>query len=395
MIAAMNQRFLPPPPGLGGLTPEEFLARFWQRKPLLVRGAFPDFRSPISPDELAGLACEEGVLSRIVLENAGERPWEVREGPFEEGVFANLPESGWSLLVQEADRHVSDLTDLLDSFRFVPDWRIDDLMVSYAPEGGSVGAHVDSYDVFLVQAWGRRRWEWGPVTDPELLPDIDLEILRSFHAAESAVLDPGDMLYLPPGVAHHGIALEPCMTFSIGFLAPAADELLASFADEVLVSERSRKRFEDAGRPRPAHPARLEAADLARVRAMVRGLLADDGALDAWFAAHISTSTRSQPLLPPETPPSAGTIAACLEEGHVLRRAEGCRMVFLEGEQSLRLFVEGETLELRPERLGLVEMLAARREFLEEDLAEALSEPESAELISSLVSLGALYLTED
>lgn len=395
MIALMSRRFLPPPPDLGGLTPEDFLARHWQREPLLVRGALPGFQSPITPDELAGLACEEGVLARLVFEQSGERPWEVRTGPFEESVFAELPEKGWSLLVQEADRQVSDLADLLDRFRFVPDWRIDDLMASYAPEGGSVGAHVDSYDVFLVQAWGKRRWEWGPATDGELLPDLDLEILRSFRPSESADLEPGDMLYLPPGVAHHGVALEPCMTFSVGFLAPSAEELLAGYADELLVAESPRRRFEDPGRERPAHPARLEPRDLDGIREMLRGLLDDDAALDEWFARQITTSSRSQPLVPPEGPLPATMLRELLEGGRVLRRAEGCRMAFAESADNLRLYVEGEAFDLPAAALGLVELLTGRREFLEEDLRDALLVSEGARLIEELVSRGALYLTDD
>ena len=201
---------------LGGMPVAKFLRDYWQKKPLLVRGAFPGFRDPISPDELAGLACEDGVESRIVREK-GKTPWEVTWGPHEESRFTKLPERGWTVLVQEVNRWVPEAALLLDCFAFIPNVRVDDVMVSYAVPGGNVGPHLDSYDVFLVQGQGKRRWKFHtkPTKDVELVPDLDLRVLARFRPDVDEVLEPGDMLYLPPGFAHHGVAVTPCLTYSI------------------------------------------------------------------------------------------------------------------------------------------------------------------------------------
>jgi len=194
---------------LGGLTPERFLAEYWQKRPLLVRQAIPGFKSPLSADELAGLACEPEVESRLILEKGGSRPWQLEHGPFEEERFATLPESHWTLLVQRVNHWVPAVADLLDHFAFLPSWRLDDIMISYAADQGSVGPHTDQYDVFLLQGAGRRRWQIdASVTDESpLLDHPDLRILAQFHATDEWVLEPGDLLYLPPGLAHYGVAL--------------------------------------------------------------------------------------------------------------------------------------------------------------------------------------------
>ncbi len=217
---------------LGGLSEEQFLREHWQKKPLLVRGAMPGFRDPVDPDELAGLACEDGVESRIVRERGGAHPWEVTYGPHEERVFHALPDRGWTLLVQEVNRWVEDAALLLDRFGFLPSVRVDDVMVSFAAPGGSVGPHLDSYDVFLVQGHGQRRWRWGsrPARDVRFREGLELRILERPRFDRDEVLGPGDMLYLPPGFAHHGVAVTPCLTYSIGFRAPNQGEMWKDFA---------------------------------------------------------------------------------------------------------------------------------------------------------------------
>lgn len=189
-------------PLFGDITVEEFLADYWQKKPLLVRQAIPDYRSPISADELAGLACQENVESRIVLEKDRLAPWSVLHGPFYESDFSTLPDTHWTLLVQECNQHVPELALLLDSFNFIPNWRVDDIMVSYAVEHGSVGPHTDQYDVFLLQAEGTRHWKINRSLDKDAayLEDTELRILNNFESEQDWILEPGDMLYLPPGV---------------------------------------------------------------------------------------------------------------------------------------------------------------------------------------------------
>ncbi|HKE48550.1 MAG TPA: cupin domain-containing protein, partial [Rhodanobacteraceae bacterium] len=201
-----------------GMPPARFLREFWQKKPLLIRGAVADFRDPLTPDDLAGLACEPSALSRIVIHEARRDRWTLRTGPFDPADFARLPKRDWTLLVQDVDKWDADVAALLPRFSFLPAWRIDDVMVSYAVDGGSVGAHVDHYDVFLLQGLGRRDWRIS--TDPRApkatRDDAEIKLLRTFEPTHAWTLEPGDMLYLPPGVPHHGVADGECLTYSVG-----------------------------------------------------------------------------------------------------------------------------------------------------------------------------------
>ena len=206
----IDARELPPL----GMAPEEFLRDYWQKRPLLIRNAFPGFESPIAPEDLAGLACEDGVLARIVAHERAKDKWMLRHGPFPEEMFPELPDHDWTLLVQDVDKWDADIAALLPHFDFLPRWRIDDVMVSFAAPGGSVGAHVDQYDVFLLQAQGHRRWQIDDRPDPPVhyRLDTELRLLQRFEPTHEWVLGPGDMLYLPPGVPHHGVAEDACLT---------------------------------------------------------------------------------------------------------------------------------------------------------------------------------------
>jgi 50S ribosomal protein L16 3-hydroxylase len=221
---------------LGGLTPSQFLAEYWQKKPLLIKKAIPDFTGLLSPDELAGLACEDDVQSRIVEYKKGK--WTAKHGPFDDSDFAILPERptkehNWTLLVQSVNHYLPEATALLQQFDFIPHARLDDLMVSYAPDGGGVGPHFDSYDVFLLQGQGKRLWRISEQTDLTLVEGAPLRILKKFDTAQEWLLEAGDMLYLPPHLAHWGVAVSDgvvdCMTYSIGFRAPKNHELATEF----------------------------------------------------------------------------------------------------------------------------------------------------------------------
>lgn len=270
------------------ITVDEFLADYWQQKPLLLRNAFPGYQTPVTADELAGYACEDDSNARMVLESCGERPWSVEYGPFAEDRFASLPESGWSLLVSDMERHVPEIKQLQQQFDFIPDWRFDDVMISYAPNGASVGAHVDRYDVFLLQLQGQREWMISENFAAEYLADTDLEILASFNAEQQWVLEPGDMLYLPPGVAHHGIARGECMTGSIGFRTPASDQLTSEFMEH-LCQHAKPEQYRDAGMKRQSHHAEISQQSLAKIREMISTIADyDDNTLLRWFGEYIS-----------------------------------------------------------------------------------------------------------
>lgn len=225
-----------PLPLLGGLSASQFMRQYWQKKPLLIRQAFVDWRVPVTRTALFALAAQEGVESRLIQKT--DAGWQLRQGPLSRRALPPLTQAQWTLLVQGVDTHQDAVHDLMQQFRFVPDARLDDVMISYATTGGGVGPHTDSYDVFLLQAHGRRRWRIGKPKDLTLQDDVPLKILANFEYDQEWVLEPGDMLYLPPKYAHDGVAMDECMTYSIGFRAPAraelAQELLARLAEDAL-----------------------------------------------------------------------------------------------------------------------------------------------------------------
>ena len=244
---------------------EDFLANYWQQKPLLIRQALPGFETVISPEELAGLAMEPGVHSRLVIEKDAESPWQLSYGPFSEERFTSLPRSHYSLLVSECEKWIPELRALLDQFTFIPRWRIDDLMISYAPDQGSVGPHIDEYDVFLIQAKGRREWmiESRIRECPELIEGLDLAILRDFDPDQRWVLEPGDLLYLPPKIPHHGVALgDGCMNYSVGFRAPAVSDVMDSFLLEAADQGLTDTRYYDGDLRTARDPAEILDRDL-------------------------------------------------------------------------------------------------------------------------------------
>ncbi|MBB3191529.1 cupin domain-containing protein [Halomonas cerina] len=340
-----------PLPLLGGLSAAEFLNDYWQRRPLLIRGAFPDFESPLSPDELAGLACEDNIEARLVEERGPEGPWQVSHGPFTEATFARLPERDWTLLVQAVDHYVPEVAELLEAFTFLPRWRLDDVMVSYAPPGGSVGPHVDQYDVFLLQGSGQRHWQLGGkvADDAPILDGIDLRILERFavEAGQDWVLEPGDMLYLPPGWAHHGVSQSTdCLTFSVGFRAPSADEAITSFADYLGEQLPASKRYADAGMAPPADPGELDDAALSRMRALILDTLDDPAQLAQWFGRVMTQPKYVDQLVPTETPTAAEDLVAELQEGSELLRNPGSRFAWraLDDDRAT-LFADGDGVE--------------------------------------------------
>jgi 50S ribosomal protein L16 3-hydroxylase len=212
---------------LGGLSPETFMRRYWEKKPLLIRAAIPGFKPLLDRAELIDLAAQDDVESRLVVQAKADKQgqWRLKHGPFARKDYPAFKQAGWTVLVQGVDLHDERVHQLMNQFRFVPDARLDDLMISYATDTGGVGPHFDSYDVFLLQAHGRRRWRIGRQKDLSLLPDMPVKILAKFVPEQEFVLEPGDMLYLPPDWAHDGIAEGECMTYSIGFRSPVKGEI--------------------------------------------------------------------------------------------------------------------------------------------------------------------------
>ncbi|MFO1431169.1 MAG: cupin domain-containing protein [Candidatus Competibacteraceae bacterium] len=384
---------------LGGLNPEQFLRDYWQKRPLLIRAALPGFRDPLSPEELAGLACEPDVEARLVLEKDGKTPWTVRHGPFSEADFLKLPETHWTLLVQDAEKQAPmRLADFLEPFRFIPDWRRDDLMISYAPAYGSVGPHVDDYDVFLLQGLGRRHWRIGaePTAEDDYLPDTELRILRQFTPAQEWILEPGDMLYLPPRIAHHGIALEPCLTYSIGFRAPGHRELLLAFMEFLGESIDPQARYTDPALKLQDNPGAITAGALADIgRLMQHYLRTDPETIARWFG-RFSTEPKPNFTAQPESDPWNPTeLQTHLQGGGVLERHPGSRFTYIEQADYTLLFIDGQEFALGPAIADLALLLCRQRVFHYQHLQAAWQEEAAQSLLLDLLNEGYLVIYED
>ncbi|SHE40900.1 cupin domain-containing protein [Thermomonas hydrothermalis] len=336
-----------------GMAPADFLRDYWQKRPLLIRNAFPGFVSPITPEDLAGLACEDGVLARLIEHDRTHDRWRVRHGPFAEDDFPGLPDHDWTLLVQDVDKWDADIRALLTRFDFLPRWRIDDIMISFAATGGSVGAHTDQYDVFLLQAQGLRRWQIDASPSPaqDFRDDVELKLLRAFHPTHDWVLGPGDMLYLPPGVPHHGVAETPCLTFSVGMRAPAAGELLTDLADTLTATAPETLRYADPDIELPADPFEIDAAALHRVRTALDALRLDDpDQFGDWFGGFITTYRCATLPEPPPTTPTPADLARFLAAGGQLLRHPWTRIAWrCDSQGQGRLYASGQVYRLTPD----------------------------------------------
>jgi 50S ribosomal protein L16 3-hydroxylase len=381
---------VPPPGTLAGFDAEAFLRDHWQKKPLLIRRAWSEWINPLEPDELAGLACEDGVEARLV-ERAGDA-WHVEHGAFPEARLESLSRSHWTLLVQAVDQFIPAVAALVEPFRFVPDWRIDDVMVSLAAEGGGVGPHFDQYDVFLVQGLGRRRWRVGARCDAgsALLPHDELRLLAEFEPVEEHVLEPGDVLYLPPGVAHDGIAeSDDCMTYSVGFRAPSRSELVSHFCDHVVDSLVDDDRYADPDLQVQANPGEIAPAALARLQAMVAETLQDSEAFARWFGAYVTAPKYPDLDWAPEEPVVDDELRRRLGAGAPLRRNPASRFSFIrEGADRVLLFVDGRCHACAGELATFAEDLCRRDHLVLDETLQASAEV--TDLIGQLMAEGSL-----
>ena len=383
---------------LGGLSVEQFFSDYWQKKPLLIRGAFPAFKDPISAEELAGLACEEEVVSRLVLEKGGERPWELRRGPFKEQDFLTLPDSHWTLLISDVEKHLPELAQLLEPFRFIPDWRVDDLQISYAPEHGTVGPHWDDYDVFLLQGQGRRHWRisYAQVAEDNYLEGVDLRIMRDFQIDQEWTLEPGDMLYLPPLIAHYGTALEPCLTYSIGFRALTHRELVHSFFDFLSETLDEQGRYRDPDLQTQDHPGCISDQAVAKVQDILRQYIASDHSLvQSWFGRFVTEPKPHVAAQPMEEPWDELELREFVHNGGTLERNPGSRFAFAESDDALLLFVDGQEMALGNKLAPLALLLCQERSYPPNKLRSWLKLADASALLLDLLNDGYLVSYDD
>ena len=339
-----------------------FLHESWQKQPLLIRNPWTSWRNPLEPDELAGLACEGEVESRLVTRES--QRWELEHGPLTESRFGQLGRAPWTLLVQAVDHHVPAVAALLEPFRFIPNWRVDDVMVSYAVAGGGVGPHFDQYDVFLVQGLGRRRWQLGGPCDDatELLPHNHLRLLASFEPTEEWILGPGDILYVPPRFAHNGIAdSDDCMTYSIGFRAPSRRELIANWCESLVAELADDDRYSDPDLSLRENPGEIAPAEIDRLHAMITERMFERDAFAAWFARYSTAPKNPEIDWRPEEPVTPAELRRLFARPVPLLRNPASRFLFFrQGTDSLSLFVDGECFACSGDAASFAERICAQ-----------------------------------
>ena len=333
---------------LGGLTPAQFMRRHWQKKPLLVRQALPGVAPPLSRAAMFALAASDDVESRLV-QRRGDA-WSLRSGPLPRRALPPLKRPGWTLLLQGLDLHVPAAHEMLARFRFAPDARLDDLMMSWASDGGGVGPHLDSYDVFLIQVQGARRWRIGRVPDTRFVEDVPLKILRHFEPEQEWLLQPGDMLYLPPLWGHDGSAEGECMTCSVGFRAPGASEiaaeLLPRLADD-LGDAPGERPYRDPRQGATATPGRVPEALREFAAQALQRALSSPGAIDLALGETL-TEPKPRVWFEPRAP---------WAEGQGVKLNAGTRMMYDER----HVFINGEALRAGGRDARLMRHLADQR----------------------------------
>ncbi|XTZ36863.1 JmjC domain-containing protein [Salmonella enterica] len=357
----------------------DFIQRYWQKRPVVLKRGFKNFVDPISPDELAGLAMENEVDSRLVSHLDGK--WQVEHGPFQS--YDHLGENNWSLLVQAVNHWHQPAASLMRPFRSLPDWRTDDLMISFSVPGGGVGPHLDQYDVFIIQGTGRRRWRVGEKTAmKQHCPHPDLLQVDPFEAIIDEELEPGDILYIPPGYPHEGYSLENSLNYSVGFRAPSGRELISGFADFVLQRELGSQRYSDPDVQQRAQPADILPEEVDKLRDMMVDLINQPEQFKEWLGEFISQSRHELDIAPPEPPYPADEIYDALQQGDKLVRLGGLRVVRI-GEE---VFANGERINT-PHRPAL-NALANHLELSGEMFGDALEDPSFLALLAALVNSG-------
>jgi len=347
---------------INDLSEQEFLTQYWQKKPLLIKQGFNNFEDPIEAEELAGLAMEQSIESRIITNHQND--WQTHQGPFED--FELLTDKHSTLLVQAVDHWHSNAAQLLEPFRFIPNWRIDDLMISYSTPQGGVGPHLDQYDVFIIQGEGKRHWRVG-LPDPTLkqfAQNKKLLQVEAFEAVIDCILEPGDILYIPPGGPHEGYAIENALNYSVGFRAPNQQDLLSSFADHIIDTESGQKRYTDHNLALRKSKGELTNLEVDKVKTLMAALLENDDLFKQWLGSALSQPKHEMDLAPVEPPFTPEHINDDLRDKEaVFERLGGTRAIYQQFDTEVLLSVNGENYAMPSTDLAAVKLLTDNTEF--------------------------------
>lgn len=330
---------------LGGITAEQFLTEYWQKKPLLVRNAMPEIIGLLEPDDVKELALEEDVTARLIRQkNKNPNEWHVKSSPLTKGDFQKLPNL-WTLLVQAVDHYSFDIAELWKKFPFIPQWRRDDIMVSYAPQGGSVGKHFDFYDVFLVQGHGHRRWQLGQMCDEStaFVPDQPLKLLAEMDIHFDEVLAPGDLLYVPPGLSHYGVAEDDCLTFSFGFRMPNLSEMIDQVSDKFAENEILKKPLLDITRQQATQVGEVNSTEFSYLKTQLLDYLTQAPEFDAAIMSYMSESNYPNNIPEPEEI-EANDLTEIIGTGFQLILEPASRLLYRQQGESLDFWANGENV---------------------------------------------------
>ena len=366
---------------LGGMTAEQFLSEYWQKKPLLVRNAMPEIVSLLEPNDVMELALEEHVTARLIKQKDRDpNQWSVKSSPLLKADFQKMPKL-WTLLVQAVDHYSFDLSALWKKFPFIPQWRRDDIMVSYAPQGGSVGKHFDFYDVFLVQGYGHRRWQLGQMCDAEtaFVPGQPLKLLPEMEVNFDEVLAPGDLLYVPPGLAHYGVAEDDCLTYSFGFRMPNVSDMMDRVGDKFAENEALRNPLTDIIRDQISAAGEVTANELEYLKGKIMEQLHNSNVLEDAIM-----SLMSEPKYPENLPEAeeigTGDLEEALDQGYSIMLEPASRLLYTEEDGEVLFWGNGEGLcvsEAFAEKLKLIangESVMLDLDFADEDMLEDLAD---------------------
>jgi 50S ribosomal protein L16 3-hydroxylase len=375
----------------GELTSEKFLAQYWQKKPLLIKNAFENFQDTITADELAGLAMEAEIESRIVSVD-GNNNWQVNHGPFDD--FSSFGEDKWTLLVQAVNNWSRPTHELIKPFEFIPRWRIDDVMVSFSTPNGGVGAHLDQYDVFIIQGSGKRRWQVG-APDPSLatlLPHPDLKQVASFQPIIDEITESGDLLYIPPNHPHLGESIENSVNFSIGFQAPSSQDLWSSFADKLIDQNIGEQRFADPGRTICHNPLVISKQDRQSIKEFMLKQCHQDEFFDQFIGQFLTQSHHALEVLIPMTEIDDEKLEDILSEPDInFMPVSGLKSAIIEENDGV-LFLNGEHFQLESESLALGKLLATQQPLTTVQLKSFTSCLKNTHLLTSVLNKGYWYI---
>ncbi|PKI17487.1 cupin domain-containing protein [Colwellia sp. 12G3] len=376
---------------LNQMTQQEFLDEYWQKKPVVLRQGFKDFVDPIAPDELAGLAMEEQIESRLVHKTEGQ--WQAAFGPFES--YEHLGTQNWSLVVQALDNFSEESAEIIEAFRFIPHWRLDDLMASFAMPGGSVGPHKDNYDTFICQGSGKRHWRVGDNSNHvEFAAHEALLHVEPFEAIIDVELETGDILYIPPGFPHEGISLDTSMSFSVGFRGNSAVSVLSAFADHLIDNDKGSQLLTDPDRQVVSHSGEVSNNDYASIKSQVQSLLDDDISFKKFTGQFLTAAKHDLDILVPDEPFELTEVSNLLNS-HAIKRLGGLRAFYFEDtiEQGL-CYINGSELAFSAEIANGVKLLCDKVMLLPDDLSDWSRNAAFVELAAELLNQGYWYLAE-